>query len=341
MVGKAFHSDAIVIDPALPRTAGQALESKFSVSRLAAGLDAARHGRLIPFGQPAPLAPHPPRIMSGAARKARGSAIWTVLFLGAALSAAAAGSLPFAVVFLLLTAVTTIACVWGVFDARSSGWTRLLTESAGRTAEAARARDPGNWYLRHAAAYYHRRYVMPHTDFDEESKRVWTRAIVAANEIRGSEVVTQQVIDSTQVALALPQRLWEIAEGLARLSEVRKRQQESLRQAEPNDPHIAVKVTRQSHRLTLAAEHIDRRVGKLEEVARLLAKADALKRREAALGRLDEVDDLLLELLANTQDVAGDLDLTERLRLEAQAVIEQANEAAQSLALSDGGEKDT
>ena len=123
--------------------------------------------------------------------------------------------------------------------------------------------------------------------------------------------------------------------GLARLTEARARQRESLRHAEQDDPYISGKVTSQDHKLTLAAERIAARVGKLEEFADLLGKADAGKHREATLERLGKVDDLLLDLLATTEAGPDELDQTERLRLEVQAVIEQANEAARNLALPD------
>jgi hypothetical protein len=274
--------------------------------------------------------PRPPRVKSAAARKAYGAGILTVFFFGGVLLAAAAGSLPSVIILLILTATTTIASVLAASDGNASGWTETVTEPTGT-----RSHDPANWYVQHAAAYYHRRYVMPCTDIDSEDKHIWDRAAAAANRIRESEVVRQQLIDSAQLAIALPERLWEIAVGLARLSEVRQRQRESLRHAEPDDPQISVKVTHQGRKLTLAAKHIGKRVAKLEEVASLLQKADTAKRREAALGRLDEVDDLLIDLLASTTDAPGDLDLTECLRLEVQAVIEQANDAARSLAFPD------
>jgi hypothetical protein len=129
--------------------------------------------------------------------------------------------------------------------------------------------------------------------------------------------------------------LWEIAEGLARLTEARARQQESLRQAEQDDPYISVKVTSQDRKLALAADQIGERVRKLEDFAGLLDKADAGRHREATLERLGKVDELLIDLLASTEGTADELDQAERLRLEVQAVIEQANEAARYLVLPD------
>jgi ABC-type enterobactin transport system permease subunit len=70
----------------------------------------------------------------------------------------------------------------------------------------------------HAATTYHRRYVVPEADLDEECLTVWMREIEAANEIARSGVVGQGVIDSVQVAAVLPHHLWEVTERLAQVS---------------------------------------------------------------------------------------------------------------------------
>ncbi|MGH3189830.1 MAG: hypothetical protein ACRDPY_33515 [Streptosporangiaceae bacterium] len=342
----AFDADAIVIDPAVPQAARRALTSRFSARGPAArvpgrdiparraGAPDPRHsvprsGRLIPFRQPAPPAPQPPRVMSDTARKVLNSAIFMVIMLGGALLAATAGSVPFVVVFLTLTVIPTVACARAVVDASDTGWTMLVTEPS----TTARISDPGNWYARHAAAYYHRHYVVPRTDIAEADKPVWARAIAAANQIGESEVVRQRRIDSAQVAVALPQRLWQIAEPLARLSDVRERLQ-----AERDDADFAARVTRLDQELARVARRIDKRVRRLEAVACDLGQADAVLCREAKEERLKEIGDLLLELRARTEDAPDDLDVAERMRLDAQAVIEQADEAARSLALPDQDE---
>ena len=190
--------------------------------------------------------------MSDTARKVLNSAIFTVIMLGGALIAATSGSVPFVVVFLILTVIPTVACARAVVDASDTGWTMLVTEPSATV----RISDPGNWYARHAAAYYHRHYVVPRTDIAEADKPVWARAIAAANEIGESEVVRQHRIDSAQVAAALPQRLWQIAEPLARLSEVRERLQ-----AERDDADFAARVTRLDRELDRVARRIEKRVG--------------------------------------------------------------------------------
>jgi len=356
--GRALDSDAVVIDPALPEPARYALHfvspargqaavgGRYDrpAGRAAAAWEAyralemytalSRRGALIPFRDTAPDTPPPPRprrVMSEAAKGVRNSAVFTVIFLAGTLMAAAAGSAVSIIVLLILAGASAVFGIRATLDAATGGWTTLVTDPE----ELVRPWDPDSWYVRHAAAYYHRRYVVPRTDMDSSAREIWRRAIAAANSIATAEVVRQRLVDSVEVATAMPQRLWEIAEGLARLTEARARQRESLHQAEQDDPYISVKVTSQDRKLSLAAERIAERVGKLEEFADLLGKADAGKHREATLERLGKVDDLLLDLLATTDGGSDELDQTERLRLEVQAVIEQANEAARSLAQPD------
>jgi len=359
--GKGLDSDAIVIDPALSEAARYALHlaspgrgraaigSRYGPQRasgasardvyraLEAYTAAGRFARPIPFRESAPAAPNPPRpprVMSDAAKSVRNSVLLTLVFAGGTLLAVSAHSVVSAVVLLVLMAASAVVGIRAVFDAAAAGWTNVVTDPE----QLVRPHNSDSWYVRHATAYYHRRYVMPRTDMDRDAGEVWSRAITAVNTIGTSEVVRLRLVDSVQVAAAMPQRLWEIAEGLARLTEARVRQRESLRQAEEDDPYISVKVTSQDRKLTLAAERLRERVRKLEEFADLLDKADAGRQREATLERLGKVDDLLLDLLASTEGTSDELDQTERLRLEVQAVIEQANEAARNLALPDGND---
>lgn len=295
--GKALDSDTVVVDPALPEAARYALHL-VSPGRVRAVLGG-RYGRAgegaaardvyraleaytatrrlvrpIPFAEAAPAAPNPPRpprVMSDAAKGVRNAAVFTIVLLGGALMAVAAGSVVSVIVLLILAGAAAIAGLRGAFNAAGTGWTRVVTDPE----QLVRLYDSDSWYLRHATAYYHRRYVVPRTDMDKEARQVWGRAVVAVNTISASEVVKLKLVDSVQVSAAMPQRLWDVAEGLARLSEARARQRESVHQAEQDDPYISVKLTSQDRKLTLAAERIAERVRKLEEFAGLLDKADA------------------------------------------------------------------
>jgi hypothetical protein len=194
----------------------------------------------------------------------------------------------------------------------------------------------------HAPVTEHRRYVLPGTDIDATYWQLWKRAVDARNRIVRAEVVGDGQIDSVQVAEVLPQRLWEVAERLARLSEVRARQQEILGGVAPDDPDVAPAVSRQRRAQEIAAADVARRVRNLEVFADLVERADSAARKESVLRELHELDDKHAELIAGVGDTAADADLTRRLADDVTAVIEQArdaireaNDAARSLALPD------
>jgi hypothetical protein len=187
---------------------------------------------------------------------------------------------------------------------------------------------------------HHRRYVLPGTDIDAADRPLWDRAVAAVNRITGSEVVSKELIDSVQVATVLPQRLWEIAERLARLAEVRVRHREILNGVSPDDPDIAAAVGRQRRAQDLAADDVARRVRNLETFADLVARADTATRKETIVRELAELDGKHTDLLAALGETAAERDITDRLANDATAVIEQAreairqaNEAAATLAL--------
>jgi hypothetical protein len=174
---------------------------------------------------------------------------------------------------------------------------------------------------------HHRRYVLPSTDIDAADRPLWNRAVDAVNQITKSEVVTRELIDSVQVSTVLPERLWEIAERLARLAEVRVRQREILNGVSPDDPDIAAAVGRQRRAQDLAAADVERRVINLETFADLVSRADTATRKETIVRDLAELDGKHADLLAAVGETATDRDVTERLASDATAIIEQAREA--------------
>jgi hypothetical protein len=330
--GELFTSDAIIIDPVVPAVARYSLEQRWSQNdSRAAGNRSRNRGlpNLRSFRQAPPVLPPPPP--QNAARRSWQWAACAVACLGIALVSATAGIVALVVVFLIGTGVATALSVHNALDASEGGQAAIRER----------------WTARHAAAFYHRRYIVPHTDLDENVQPIWARAIAAANQIRDSDVVRRHLIDSAEATAHLPQRLWEIAEGLARLSLARRLQRDILRQggtqgatgSGTDGQQVAAKVNRQGREMDLAAATIEERVRRLEDSASLVKKADEVKRMEATLGRLGEVDELLLDLRASTPDARPDLDPTERLRLEAQAVIDQASEAVRSLAYPDAGQE--
>jgi hypothetical protein len=300
--------DEIVVDPQVPDGARHALW--------------ADRGRLIPYRQSAPPKPAPPAPVTG-----RRVLIWGVValvFLVAAVLAGAAGSVGSVALLLAVAGVATAGAVLSGFAC-----TRVRREWAAE-----------QWQLRHASVYWHGQYIVPGTDLDDEAQQIWARAVAAANEIGGSYVVQAKIVDSVRVAQDLPQRAWEIAEGLAGLSWARGRQREILHQDGSDTKLIAAKVRAQERTMKAEARRLEGRVRKLEEIAGLMRTADAVKRPEVVVDRLGEVDDLLGELRVRSVDLPPDLDPTERLRVEAQAVIDLANEAARNLAFPGLGEED-
>lgn len=192
----------------------------------------------------------------------------------------------------------------------------------------------------HAPVTQHRRYVLPSTDIDTEHWKLWKRAVDAHNRITGADAVSAGRIDSVQVSEVLPQRLWDIAERLARLSEVRAQHRKILGDLPPDDPDVAPALTRQRRAQELALADTARRVSDLERFADLLDAADLAARKDAIVRELNALDDKHADLLAGIGDTALDTDLTHQLAHDAIAVIEQArraieqaNEAALTLVL--------
>jgi hypothetical protein len=194
--------------------------------------------------------------------------------------------------------------------------------------------------LEDAPAIYHRRYVCPPRDMDAAARHAWQRTVLAANKTARSDVVRQQLIDSVRVTAVLPYHLWDVAERLARLSGLRDNHRAILDGVAADDPDVAVVLDPQRQALALAVADVERRVRDLEVFASRVMEADAAKRREEAVRRLAELNDVHRDLLAR---VGGGSDLPETH--DVQAVIDQANmavraanEAGRSLALLSPGD---
>lgn len=191
-----------------------------------------------------------------------------------------------------------------------------------------------------AAARFHRRYVVPSTDLDPESTRVWNRAITAADQISASGVVRQQLIDSVPVVAVMPYRLWDIAERLARLAMARGAQGDALYGIDPDHPDLADRVGSQRRAQDLVSADVEERVRNLEVIAGRVREADAARLREAAARRLHDIDGLHLDLLSGLGTGVAGPGMDERVIEDSDAVIErsrrairEANEAALSLVI--------
>jgi hypothetical protein len=265
-------------------------------------------GKLVPYQGPVPEPAAP-------AAGARGCAFVAGLFFVLAVVGAAVGSGAVAYVMLMFAGTGLLMS--------------LLGRPSSKEIEAART-----------PVTQHRHYVQPSTDIDAEHWKLWKRAVDARNRIADADVVHAGRIDSVQVAEVLPQRLWDIADQLARLAEVRARHQEILGDVSPDDPDVAPAVTRQIRIQELVLADATRRVRNLENFADLLDTADLAARKESIVRELNELDDTHAELLAGVGETALDANLAHRLSDDATAVIHQArraigqaNEAALTLAL--------
>src|SRR5215470_13429985 len=238
--------------------------------------------RLVPFQGPVPAATLP-------TNSARGCAFLAGVFFVLAVLGALAGNAAFASTMIMLAA------------------TGIPFVLAGRP-------SAGEILAAHAPITQHRRYVRPGTDIDADHWQLWKRAVHARNRIADASVVSDGRIDSVQITEVLPQRL-------ARLAEVRARQQEILGDLTPEDPDVAQAVTRQRRAQELALADVARRVSDLENVAELVDAADLAARKESIVRQLNELDDSHAELLAGIGDTALDASLTGRLADDATAVI--------------------
>jgi hypothetical protein len=252
-------------------------------------------GKLVPYRGPAPAPASP-------ANGARGCSFFAGIFFVVAIAGVGAGNGALAYTMLLF-----------------AGAGLLMTLLGRPSASEVRAA--------HAPVTQHRRYVLPGTDIDVDHWKLWKRAVDARNRIAGADVVSAGRIDSVQVAEVLPQRLWDIAERLARLAEVQARHQEILGDVPPDDPDVAPAVTRQRRAQELALADATRRVSELEKFADLVDAADRAARKESIVRELNELDDTHADLLAGIGETDLDSNLTHRLADDATAVIEQARQA--------------
>jgi hypothetical protein len=273
----AFRGDAIVIDPQVPA----------DDRRLLAGRPASV---LIRYSEPTPaLTPYqePAKPDQGSAK---GCAFTAVPFFVGAFIAWLAGSSVSEYILLGIGAAVLVLSAFVAWDDHDSATAKQVkAQQAPRQLTAA---------AQHAVVAYHRRYALPATDFDTEAGQVWARAIAAANRIARSEVVRQQLIDSVQVTAVLPEWLWNVAERLARLSEVRDRQEQIFRNITPDDPDIAAIAARQRRVQELLAKDVEERVRNLEAFADRLDKADNWRRKLAAVEELAGLNSLHIDILA-------------------------------------------
>jgi hypothetical protein len=314
-------ADAIVIEPQVP-------------AEIARQLVAAPMRRLVPFAAQPPAVVRPRRawrtsVFTLEGKKAATAFASMTVFALAATAAwidCVANQSPFIAQGLgvagIVMTVGFFSCYRATTRAMRSasqcGWRRRPVTA-----------DPSHpkWVGRHAVTAYHRRYVAPGLDMDAEARAVWTRAARATSRLQRADVVKLGLIDSVQVTTVLPYHLWDIAERLARLSALRRRQQAIVHDADRTDPHVTAVLDPQRRAHEIVSADIERRVRQLEVFADLTGKADEAKRREQTVRELTELNEPHRELLTDVGQYTGADELAERMSVDVEAIINQADEA--------------
>jgi hypothetical protein len=316
-----FDPTSVVVDPQIPAAGKQELERR-------GGPD---HGvlasaELVRFMDPPPVAPAPPRSLAAARQLA--AAAWALIVVSI-VAGILRGVDTFAVLFVVGAAVGLLAGA-----ARGAARQGRPAFAAGLI-PLAPARDLTEYYQAHAGKIFHRHYVRPRTDLDQEARVTWERAVDAANRIYHSESLRDEAVDADRVAADVPELLWKIIEGLAMISDVRINIKNIVKGYERQHPAVYAKIQAQERHLARGTSQVESRIGKLEMLARVLSEADAARRGEDVLKRLHEVDEKIDDLVASTDETASEVDMAEGLKIDVEANIEMTNQAIRDLSAQD------
>ena len=245
---------------------------------------------------PPPVAPAPPRSLAAARQLA--AAAWALIVVSI-VAGVLRGPDAFAILLVL-------GGCFGVLAAAARGAARKGRPGVrGRAAPLlAPARDLSEYYVAHAWQIFHRHYVRPRTDLDQEARGTWERAVDAANRIYRSESLRDEAVDAERVAADVPELLWRIIEGLAMISDVRINIKSIVKGYERQHPAVYAKIQAQERHLARGTSQVESRISKLEMLARVLGDADAARRGEDMLKRLNEVDEKIDDLVASTDESA-------------------------------------
>jgi hypothetical protein len=195
--------------------------------------------------------------------------------------------------------------------------------------------DLTGYHVMYAGRIYHRRYVRPRVHFDPSALTAWHRAVGAANLIYRAECIRDRVVDTERAEAEVPELLWKIAEGLAKLSDVRIYLKEIVPGAEQFHPVVEAKIKAYERYLARCSGQVSQRIDRLLTVAGKLAAANAARRDEELLERLVEVEPRILHLVASTDESIAEIDMAEGLKLDAVALTEVTNQAINDLSVRD------
>lgn len=317
-----FDPTAIVVDPQIPSAARQDLARRGDPDQGPVLASA----ELVRFMDPPPLAPAPPRSL--AAARLLAAAAWGLIVVSIA-AGIFRGPGAFAVLFAIGATVGLLA------GAARSAARQGRPAFAGGLIPLAPARDLSEYYAAHAGKIFHRHYVRPRTDLDQEARATWEKAVDAANRIYRSESLRDKAVDADRVAAEVPELLWRIIEGLAMISDVRINIRSIVKGYERQHPAVYAKIQAQERHLARGTSQVESRIGKLEMLARVLGDADAARHGEDVLKRLNEVDTKIDDLVASTDESASEVDVAECLKIDVEANIEITNQAIRDLSVPD------
>ncbi len=317
-----FDPLAIVIDPEVPGAVRDALRARPSHGHSQAMTPS--HDQLVRFRDNRPDVPRPPRSRATATMLGWLAAALGILSIAAGIIVSADA---FLVLFVLAAADAALAM------AASAAARKGKPSFAGGLIPLPPASDLTGYHVMCAGRIYHRRYVRPRVDFDPGALTAWHRAVGAANLIYRAESVRDRVVDTERAEAEVPELLWKIAEGLAKLSDVRIYLKEIVPGAEQFHPAVEAKIKAQERYLARCSGQVSRRIGRLQTVAGKLAAADAARRDEELLKRLVEVEPRILDLVASTDESSTEIDMGEGLKLDADALTEVTNQAINDLSV--------
>jgi hypothetical protein len=182
---------------------------------------------------------------------------------------------------------------------------------------------------------YHDHYIRPE-DLDGPAPALLARARAAVDDVFGSRVNQEGMLDDVRNAVTLPHQLWDIAVTLAELTRLHGEQVQQTMGL--TTPRVVEALRPQRKALNLATESVIKRVEALERYAARTRAADEALLELRALHALAEGNDTYRDLLARTvRDelaIAEIDDLTARARQIEEALnatVDQARRAGLSL----------
>jgi hypothetical protein len=320
--GDQFNAIAIAVDPQLTGPVQHELRGP----HVSALQGAVRVPELVRFRDPRPPVPRPPRSLVPAAVLLT---IAGVLLVVSIVAGIAAGPAVFGILAVLGlgTGGVGLAARHAARDGRPAilGGLLWLPETA----------DLTGYEVANAGRLFHRRYAQPRVDLDDAALTTWQRAVDAANRVYRSQSLRDRAVDADRVTVEVPEQLWRIAEGLAKISDARFDLRRIAPETDRSHPAVESKVRDQERLLARGIGAVDRRIGRLETLAARLDAADAARQGEAVLRELVQVDPKIRDVLASTDSSTSDSELAASVQLDVEAVIAMANQAIRELSISD------